>query len=156
MTPFYKITEKLREHLEADEFINVVTHGDIFRVDLAKQTIFALAHIMVNTATIGERAIQFNVSIIFADLVDISKEETTDIFNGNDNEIDVLNQMLVVAMRLTNAIKRGSLFDETFELVGEPTAEPFIERFENNLAGWTLSFDLLTPNEISICQNQEN
>lgn len=151
MTPFYNITEKLRTFLEADPFINVVTHGDIFRVDLSKQTIYALAHIMVNTATIGERTIQFNVSIIFADLVDISKDETTDIFNGNDNEIDVLNQMLVVCTRLTNAIKRGDLFDETFELIGEPTAEPFIERFENNLAGWTLSFDIQAPNEISIC-----
>ena len=151
MTPFYNITTKLREFLEADKFINTVTHGDIFRIDLAKQSIYSIAHIMVNSATLGSNSITFNVSIIFADLVDISKDETTDIFNGNDNEIDVLNQMLVVCMRLSNSIQRGDLFDETFELIGEPSAESFIERFEHNLAGWTLTFDMVAPNDISIC-----
>lgn len=151
MTPFYNITTKLKDFLEADVFINTVTHGDIFRIDLAKQSIYAIAHIMINNATIQSNTVTFNVSIIFADLVDISKEETTDVFIGNDNEIDVLNQMLVVCMRLSNAIKRGDLFDETFELASEPNAEPFIERFENNLAGWTLTFDIVAPNDISIC-----
>lgn len=151
MTPFYNITTRLREFLESDPFINTVTHGDIFRIDLAKQSIYSIAHIIVNNAIIGERTLTFNVSIVFADLVDISKDETTDVFNGNDNEIDVLNQMLVVATRLSNAIQRGELWDYTFQLLGEPNCEPFIERFENNLAGWTLTFDIATPNDITIC-----
>jgi hypothetical protein len=151
MTPFYNITTRLREFLEADPFVNTVTHGDIFRIDLAKQSIYSIAHIIVNNAIIGERTLTFNVSIVFADLVDISKDETTDVFNGNDNEIDVLNQMLVVATRLSNAIQRGELWDYTFQLLSEPNCEPFIERFENNLAGWTLTFDIATPNDITIC-----
>jgi hypothetical protein len=35
--------------------------------------------------------------------------------------------------------------------VENATAEPFIDRFENKLAGWALSFDVTIPNNMSIC-----
>jgi hypothetical protein len=39
MQGFYNITEKIRQQLQQDDFVNTVTYGDIFEVDLAKQTI---------------------------------------------------------------------------------------------------------------------
>jgi hypothetical protein len=36
-------------------------------------------------------------------------------------------------------------------LDGNPTFEPFTERFENYLSGWALSFDLLLPNDMTKC-----
>jgi phage major head subunit gpT-like protein len=51
MTGFYQITQALKNQLDADAFVNTVTMGDIFKVDLNKQTIFPLSHIIINTAT---------------------------------------------------------------------------------------------------------
>ena len=48
----YDILTKIKEHLEADVSINTVTFGDIMEVDLNKQTIFPLAHMMIDNATI--------------------------------------------------------------------------------------------------------
>jgi hypothetical protein len=151
MVGFYSITEVLRAELDSSPFVNTVTEGSIFEVDLNKQTIFPLSHIMVNNVAIEENALRFNISVIAMDIVDISKEQTTNIFRGNDNEQDVLNTQLAVCQRLAASLYNGSLSDTNYQLDGNPTCEPFTERFENLLAGWTMTFEVLVPNEISIC-----
>jgi hypothetical protein len=85
------------------------------------------------------------------DIVDISKDETTDLFEGNDNELDVLNTQLAILNRLYEMIRRGDLYTDGYQVSGSPTCEPFIDRFENKLAGWTMTFDVLFPNDMTIC-----
>jgi len=38
-----------------------------------------------------------------------------------------------------------------YQLDGTPSFEPFYDRFENEVAGWALTFDVLIPNDIEIC-----
>ena len=90
------IIDKLRTHFENDALVSTCSQGDIFDVDLNKQTIFPLVHIIVNTATFEENVIRYNISILAMDITDISKDETTDKFDGNDNELYILNTMLAV------------------------------------------------------------
>lgn len=151
MVGFYSITEVLRAELDSSPFVNTVTEGSIFEVDLNKQTLFPLSHIMVNNVTIEENVLRFNISVIAMDIVDISKEQTTNIFRGNDNEQDVLNTQLAVCQRLAASLYNGNLSDTNYQLDGTPSCEPFTERFENLLAGWTMTMDILVPNEMSIC-----
>jgi hypothetical protein len=92
-----------------------------------------------------------NVSILFMDLVDDSKGEITDIWEGNDNEQDVLNSTLTLAQRLSSDLMRGSLYSSQVVVLSEPSAEPFTDRFENKIAGWTLTFDVIVPNDMTIC-----
>jgi hypothetical protein len=120
-------------------------------VDLAKQTIFPLSHIIVNNATFENNQTRFNVSIVAMDIVDINKEDAPTEYIGNDNVQDVLNQQLIVCQRVYESAKRGDLFDNLYQVDGTGTCEPFTERFENFLAGWTMTFDVLVPNEMSIC-----
>ena len=40
MQAYYNVLTTLKAQLEADEFVNTVTQGDIFDVDLNKQTLF--------------------------------------------------------------------------------------------------------------------
>ena len=151
MVGFYTIIDKLKTELNSSPFVNSVTEGSIFNVDLAKQTIFPLSHIMVNSASFEENVIRFNVSIIAMDIVDISKDETSDVFVGNDNEQDVLNTQLAVLQRVYEVMRRGTLYTDLFPIDGSPNCEPFTERFENLLVGWTMTFDVLVKNEMSIC-----
>ena len=62
MTGYYNLLDKLKTHFDADVIVNTVTQGDIFKVDLSKQTIFPLAHIMVNNATFEGNVIRYNIS----------------------------------------------------------------------------------------------
>jgi len=151
MTGYYNLLDKLKTHFDADVIVNTVTQGDIFKVDLSKQTIFPLLHIMVNNCTLDERTTTWNISLIAMDIVDLSKSATTNIFLGNDNEIDVLNTQHAVLNRAYEIIKHGSLAYDLFMVEGTATLEPFTERFENYMAGWTMTFDIVTPNEMTIC-----
>jgi hypothetical protein len=73
MIGFYTAIDKLKAHFDADPLVNSISEGDIFQVDLAKQTIFPLVHIMVNSCSFETNVLRFNISLIAMDLVDISK-----------------------------------------------------------------------------------
>ena len=148
---FYLITKTIEEQLLLDENVNTVTTGDITKVDLSKQTIFPLSHIVINQSTIEEQVIRFNISVLSMDVVDMNKEEVTDIFRGNDNEQDILNTQLAVLNKLTQVLGRGTLYTDKYQLDGTVSCEPFYDRFENEMAGWAATFDILIPNDITIC-----
>jgi len=151
MTGFYDIIKKIKDTLQAEPFVNTVSIGNIDDVDLNKQSIFPLSHIIVNNTTLNEKTINFNVSVLFMDVVDMSKAESTDKFIGNDNEQDVLNTQLAVAAKLTDLLRRGSLYSDLYQVEGNVTCEPFVDRFENKLAGWTATYDILIKNDMTIC-----
>jgi hypothetical protein len=151
MKGFYNLTDKLKDALLAEPFVNTVTFGSLDDVDLNKQTIFPLSHIIVNNTTVGSKILTFNVSILAMDIVDISKEATTDIFVGNDNEQDVLNTQLALLTRIINTLQRGDLYTELYQVEGDVNCEPFVDRFENKLAGWAATFDVLVQNDMTIC-----
>lgn len=151
MNGYYYVVNTLKDYLKSNDFINTVSIGDIFSVDLNKQTIFPLAHIIVNNAQLAETTTSLNLSILFMDIVDESKAEITDIWEGNDNEQDVLNTQLALASKLTSDLNRGYLYSNLIQIEGAQTAEPFVDRFENKIAGWTLTFDVIIPNDMTLC-----
>ena len=151
MTGYYDLLNGLKTHFDSDAIVNTITQGDIFQVDLNKQTIFPLTHIMVNSSTLGDNTMTFNVSILAMDIVDISKVEVTDLFQENNNELDVLNTQHAVLNRAYQQMLHGNLWDNKYVIETDPTLEPFTERFENLLAGWTMTFDVVVPNEMTIC-----
>ena len=151
MSTFYEITQAIKNKLQEDLFVNTVTTGDIIKVDLNKQTIFPLSHIIVNSVAYAGAVLNYNISILCMDIVDESKSLTTDIFLGNDNEQDVLNTQLAVANRFLEVLNRGALAED-YELVnGSANIEFFTERFENKIAGVTVTFDMAIENRMTKC-----
>ena len=124
MKGFYQVTETIKNQLLADVNVNNVTIGDISKVDLSKQTMFPLSHLIINSVTNEDSILRFNISVLAMDVLNVSKEEVVDIFRGNDNEQDIFNT---------------------------PSCEPFTDRFENEMAGWALTFDVIVNNDITIC-----
>ena len=152
MKGFYEISQAIKNQLDDDAFVNTVTIGDIFKIDLNKQTIFPLSHIMINSANYNGKTFNYNVSVLCMDIVDESKEATTDLFRGNDNEQDVLHTQEMVARRLLEMLNRGDLYDDGFQLTNNSASiEYFVDRFENKIAGITMTFDVMTFNDMTIC-----
>jgi len=148
---FYLLTETIKDQLLGDVNVNTVTTGDIYDIDLAKQSIFPLSHIIINSVTTQEQVLTFNISILAMDIVDESKEATTDIFRGNNNEQDILNTQLAVLNKLVMVLRKGTLYTDQYQLDGDATLEPFYERFDNRLAGWSATFNVFVKNDIDIC-----
>ena len=148
---FYQLTETIKDQLLADPNCNTVSTGDIYDVNLNKQDIFPLAHIIVNNVLQQEQTLTFNISIIAMDIVDQSKTETFDRFKGNNNEQDILNTQLSVLNKVIQVLRMGTLHQDKYQLDGSVNCEPFYDRFENLLAGWTATMDIMIYNDIKIC-----
>mgnify|MGYP003655924597 FL=1 len=151
MTGFYNVTKKIKDALNAEPFVNTVSFGSLDDIDLNKQTIFPLSHIIVNNCNVETNTMIFNISVLAMDIVDESKDEVTDIFVGNDNEQDVLNTQLEVINRVVAILQRGDLYTDLFQVDGAVGCEPFVDRFENKLAGWAATFDVLVQNDMTVC-----
>ena len=148
---FYQLTETIKQQLLLDKNINTVTTGDISDVNLNKQDIFPLGHIIINNVVVNEQTLDFNISVLACDIVDESKDETVDIFRGNNNVQDILNTQLGVLNKLIQRLRMGDLHTDMYQLSGNPNLSPFYDRFENQLAGWSATMDIQIYNDIYIC-----
>jgi len=152
MTHVYDILEVLKEELLSSPSVNTVTYGDITDIDLDKTTIFPLSHLIMDSVTYTERTVVFNINLLCADVVDYNKESSDfELFYGNDNLHDVLNTQFQVINTVVMKLMRGDLFESNYQVLTQPNAEPFKERFSNELAGWSVSMQIEVPNGISIC-----
>lgn len=151
MNSFYRIIDKIKQAASSEPFNNAVTFGDIADIDLRKQGMFPLAHITINSATITDNLVQQNMTIFFMDLVEVNNAADESFFLGNDNRQDILNTQLALATRVVQLLRKGDLYREEFELLGDASCEPFTERFENMLAGWAVTFTINTKTDMTIC-----
>jgi hypothetical protein len=138
----YRIIKEIKDVLLAEPFVNTVTEGDIFEIDLNKQTMFPLSHIIINQATHQGNVLSFNITVLLMDIIN-QKDDS--------NKVDIWNTQLLLATRVLNRLNRADIASDFWELTGQPTYEPFTERFENDLAGWAVTFDVLVRNDITIC-----
>jgi hypothetical protein len=140
---YFKILDTLRAQLQATNLISTITDGQISDIDLAKQTIFPLAHIIINSASIEGKMQRFNITVLAMDILD-SKEKY-------DLEPSIMNAMLQALNRVHDIMKRGDLNPDYIMMDGDATLEPFTDRFENKLAGWAMTFDVIMVSDMTIC-----
>jgi len=148
---FYLITEAIKTELISNQGIKTCTFGDISDIDLQKQTMFPLGHVIINNVTNLEKVLQFSFTILTMEQIDSVDEYVDDLWTGNSNMQDILNTQLSVSNRLMAKLKRGQLYADGYEVVGNATCEPFFDRFENILAGWATTFTVQMFNDTSAC-----
>jgi len=148
---FYLVTEAIRDELILNQGIKTATFGDISDIDLQKQTMFPLGHVIINNVTNLEKVLQFSFTVLTMEQIDSVNEYVDDLWTGNSNMQDILNTQLAVSNGLIAKLKRGQLYADGYELVGNPTCEPFFDRFENILAGWATTFTIQIFNDTSAC-----
>lgn len=154
MTNVYDLVTDIKTFLRANPIVNTVTFGDISDVDLRKTTIFPLTHFLIGNTTVTSNTLRITISLLFLDIVDYTKD-----FNNNDfgdreddsNIVDVYNTQLQIANDLISHLKRGDLYRDKYQLIGDPVCEPFRDRFENELAGWGVDLVIEVPNNFSVC-----
>lgn len=148
---FYLVVEEIKNELINNPSIKTMTFGDITDVDLGKQTIFPLAHMIIENVVHAEKTMQFSFTILTMEQIDSSKEHVNDLFTGNNNTHDILNTQLTVSNKLITRLRKGQMYQDGYQLVGDATCEPFFDRFENVLAGWATSFTVEIFNDTDYC-----
>lgn len=141
MIGYINVLDKIETELLKDPFCKAVTRGDIYKIATNKQQIYPLSHLIVNSFGKTGYALRYSISVISMDAV---KEDET-------NEDYILNTQSMVNLRLIEQLSRGTLHADKFQLVeGSDSYELFRDRFEDKVAGCTVTIDVLIPNEMPI------
>jgi hypothetical protein len=154
MTSVYDIISTIKTFLRDHPIVNYVNYGDITQVDLNKTSMFPLSHFFISNVTMTEHAMRVTVSLLFLDIVDYTKDYNADDLGDRQdasNLIDVYNTQLQIANALIQDLRRGNLYRNKYQLAGDPVCEPFKDRFENELAGWSVDIAIDIANDISVC-----
>ena len=119
--------------------IKKVESGDLWDMDLEKNTHYPLMFINPDNVSAGANTLTMNFRIFIADLV----------MADDSNEQEILSDTLQIALDIITLIKEaqyeGLYTNEEFNI------EPFTERFDNALAGWTFELPIKVENDYQTC-----
>jgi len=131
---YNNIVDTLKELGKQHDQISTTTTGDIFDIDLEKNTKFPLMHINpINVAT-GQSTLTYNQS---ADNLSNNQEVLNDCLQICTDIVGVFRHSQWQS-QLSLDINAPVYFGE-----GEFTFEPFEERFDNLLTGWVFPLSII-------------
>ena len=144
------------------EQIATTTTGEIWKIDLAKNTKFPLFHINPINVTTGQSTLTYNFQLFVMDSV-TEKENWTEanIQSANylSNEQEVMSSCLQICVDIIGMMRHSKwqgageldIDDPVYFTEGEYTLEPFQERFDNLLTGWVFSIGIVVQNDFQTC-----
>tara|TARA_R110002072_G_scaffold164238_3_gene317135 strand:- start:462 stop:1028 length:567 start_codon:yes stop_codon:yes gene_type:complete len=170
---YFNLINTIRNIGKQHKFIHTTTVGDIYDIDLSKETLFPLMHINPVNVSTGYASLTYSFQIFVCDLVS-EKEDWKEQFihppflpnpfpnlpfQDLTNEIDVFNDTLQTCVDIVSIFRNskwqsvGSLDinNQDYVTEGEYTFEPFTERFDNLLTGWVFTLDVTVHNEFQTC-----
>ena len=119
--------------------IKKVESGDLWDMDLEKNTKYPLMFINPDSVSANTNTLLYTFQIFICDLVMVD----------DSNEQEILSDTLQIALDIITLIKEeqheGLYTKEDFDI------EPFTERFDNALAGWVFTLPIEVTNDYQTC-----
>tara|TARA_R100000951_G_scaffold85008_2_gene72729 strand:- start:274 stop:768 length:495 start_codon:yes stop_codon:yes gene_type:complete len=147
----YNNTIDTLKQLGANHYqIKTVETGDIFEIDLEKNTMYPLMFLNPVNAVAGTHEMTLNFQIFIMDLV----------FPDQSNEQEVLSDCLQICNDFIGTFKNGEsllLSNQGVNAIpkyfteGDITIEPFTERFDSAVTGWVFTLPIIIENDYNTC-----
>jgi hypothetical protein len=147
--------------------IATVSVGDIFDINLEKMEKMPLLHINPTSVQTGDSELVYSFQIFICDLVSekdnwetYQDEQLTKLIDPKNNEQQVWNQTLEICTDFIGMLRHSSRQSlDGVNDINEPlyftqdqfSIEPFQERFDNLLCGWTFTIGVKVMNDFDTC-----
>ena len=142
--------------------ISTTTTGNIFDIDLEKNTKYPLFHINPVNVTTGQSTLTYNFQLFVMDSVTEKENWTEDNIQSADrlsNEQEVTSSCLQICVDIIGMMRHSKwqgageldINDPVYFTEGEYTLEPFQERFDNLLTGFVFSIGIVVQNDFQTC-----
>jgi hypothetical protein len=143
---YYQLIEDFKGLAAAHEQINSFGFGDINQLTMDIETkqspVYTKLYMVPNDTVLAQNQIIYNFQIIVADRL---KDDYS-------NQRDVMNDTLEIMKDVFTFLY---LSVPDFESEWDPSVEPFLERFEDVLAGWTMTLTVTQPFDYNRCNVPE-
>ena len=166
---FNNAIDTLKELGKQHHQINTTTTGDIWKIDM-NETLFPLFHINPVNVTTGQSSLTYNFQLFICDLVSERENWTEANLQSADdlsNEQEVMSSCLQICVDIIGMFRHSKwqtaltltpasalttdIDDPVYFTEGEYTLEPFQERFDNLLTGWTFTIGIVVENDFQTC-----
>lgn len=139
-----------------------VTTGDIQIVDDREFPMYPLMNVNVLSTTFSGTTSLHEIQLVVADKIKNRPDESgtainvsefdwnqqTIDFYGVDDTVDILANTLAILNDLTSFTQYSV---QSFDITDDILNEPFVDRFNNGLAGWVSTFTLIAHNDRPRC-----
>jgi hypothetical protein len=154
---FYQFTQFFNNIAIAHPNIETFTVGDIHEVDLAKQSIFPLLHMVPNNVTISPQMFNYDIDLVYMDrtmeVIPLSTgpyNQITKNYKTVTNTHDVWNTGLLAINDIIAYVTRNAQA-QNFIITTDAIATPFQQSYDNVLAGWSVNMTIQVPNNVNAC-----
>jgi hypothetical protein len=154
-TLYYNVLEYFETIMTNHPSITKVTTGDLTTIDDKEFPMYLFGNVNVLQSRIVDSTTIHQVQLVIADKIKLKNNESNPITNmqdipfyGVDDTIDILANTLAIINDLTSFTQYSV---SSFDIDGEIVCEPFMDRFNNGLAGHVATFDLTTHNSRPRC-----
>jgi hypothetical protein len=147
--------------------ISTVSVGDIFDINLEKMEKMPLLHINPTSVQTGDSELVYNFQLFICDLVSekddwqtFQAKGLTKLLDPKNNEQQVWNQTLEICTDFIGMLRHSDKQSlEGVNNINFPlyftqdqfSIEPFQERFDNLLCGWTFTIGIKVMNDFDTC-----
>ena len=146
---YNNLIDTLKELGEKHHQISTTTTGDIFDIDLEKNTLYPLMHINPINVTTASFGLTYNFQIFVMDLVEPDNANEQDVYN------DVLQTCIDIISIFRNSKWQSQLTLDidapVYFTEGDYTLEPFTERFDQSVTGWVFQIGIVVANDFQSC-----
>jgi len=133
-----------------------VTQGDIYSFDASEFPQYPIGNVVITNANFGNKTTDYQVQLIVADKVKIMRDfdgtertnEQIVPFEGTDDVVDIHANTLSILNDLTAYTQKSNY---GMEINSDINCTPFVDRFNNRLAGWSADFTLTVHNDKNRC-----
>lgn len=139
----YEVFRKIGTNVQ----VNTTTVGDIFEVDL-KETTYPLLHVATENASYDTNTLTYTFQVIVMDLV--SKDESNEEYVLADT-LQTIGDVISYLRNTEDLLTNLTDYRNNVRLQDNVTCEPFTERFDNEVTGWTASISIQVAFEASAC-----
>ena len=130
--------------------IKTTTVGDIFDIDLEKNTLYPLMHLNPVNVTTRRTELVYNFQVFIMDLVEPDGSNEQEVYS------DVLQICIDIIGILSNSKWQAQLALDinapVYFAEGDFTLEPFKERFDQSVTGWVFNLGITVQNSFQTCE----
>jgi len=160
---YYNVLDYFKTIMINHPQIESVSQGDLFSIDDNAFTFYPLANVTILGANFAPSTTEYQIQIIVADKIKNKNNESNEginyiagtstnamrvPFDGPDDRVDIWANTLGIINDLTSYTQYSV---ESFQINDTILNEPFYDRFNNGLAGWSSTFTLTTHNARPRC-----
>lgn len=157
LTLYYNILNYWKTIMSNHPSLEQTSQGDIFQLDDNEYPKYPLGNVQITNVDFTDSTTIYSIQLIIADKVKLKNNESVGERNrmsvpyeGTDDVIDIWANTLAIINDLVS-YTQYSASTTGIEINSSIRNVPFQDNFDNGLAGWSSSFDIIVHNNRNRC-----